>query len=298
MVELPRPRIPALAPLAADDDAAWSDLGFFGPQSISWKVHADPLFGAGGLRALFLQALHPRAMAGLAQNSDFQSAPWSRLMRTADYVVTVTFGTRAEARRVAGVVRGVHRRLTARDPVTGEQFGIDDPELLRWVHVVEAESFLSTARRGGLRLDADQVDRYYREQLQAAELIGLDPATVPCSAREVADYYERMRPQLAATAEARAAVRYLLWPPMPRRPSLVLARPGWMLLTGLGFSLMPGWARRLYGLPGLQVADLAPTVSVRVLKSLMTGLPTPLRESPPKIREAHRRAQSVATAEL
>jgi uncharacterized protein (DUF2236 family) len=298
MVELPRPRVSPRPPLAADSGSLQSDLGFFGPQSISWKVHADPLFGAAGLRALFLQALHPRAMAGLAQNSDFQSAPWSRLMRTADYVVTVTFGARAEARRAAGVVRAVHRRLTARDPVTGEQFRIDDPELLRWVHVVEAESFLSTARRGGLRLDAEQVDRYYREQLQAAELIGLDPATVPSCAQEVADYYQRMRPQLGANAEARAAVRYLLWPPMPRRPSLVLARPGWMLLAGLGFSLMPGWARRLYGLPGLGVGDMAPTLSVRALRGLMTGLPTPLREGPPKIREAHRRAQSAAAAEI
>ena len=298
MVELPRPRISKSSPPAADRGTARSDLGLFGPRSISWQVHADPLFGAGGLRALFLQALHPRAMAGVAQNSDFDSAPWDRLMRTADYVVTVTFGTSAEARRAAAVVRGVHRQLTACDPFTGEQFRIDDPDLLRWIHVVEAESFLSTARRGGLRLDAQQVDRYYREQLRAAELIGLDPATVPSSTAEVADYFRLIRPQLAATPEARAAVRYLFRPPMPRRPARALARPGWMLLAGLGFSLMPGWARRLYGLPGLGVADLAPTLSVRALRGMVTHLPTPMRDGPPKIREARLRAQSAAVAEV
>jgi uncharacterized protein (DUF2236 family) len=160
---------------------------------------------------------------------------------------------------------------------------------------VETESFLSTARRGGLRLSPPEADRYYREQLRAAELVGLDPDTVPASVDEVAAYYRRMRPRLIATAEARAAVRFLFWPPMTRRPALALTRPGWFAVAGLGFSLLPAWARRLYRLPGLAIADLPPTAGARVLRGAITNLPTPLRDGPPKIREARRRAATLAS---
>ena len=71
------------------------DLGLFGPDSVTWKVHAEPVLLVAGLRSLYLQALHPRAMAGVAQNSAYQSDPWGRLVRTATYVATTVYGTTA-----------------------------------------------------------------------------------------------------------------------------------------------------------------------------------------------------------
>jgi uncharacterized protein (DUF2236 family) len=75
------------------------DLGYFGPNSVTWRVLADPAAGVGGIRALFLQALYPRAMAAVAEHSQFAQDFWARLQRTAQYVTTVTFGTRAGRRR-------------------------------------------------------------------------------------------------------------------------------------------------------------------------------------------------------
>src|SRR3954451_18585666 len=178
------------------------DVGLFGPGSVTWKLHREPILLLGGLRSLYLQALHPRAVAGIAQNSNFRGDAWGRLVRTSDYVGTVIYGSTEEVEAAGHRIRRLHSRMTAIDPRTGERFRIDEPDLLRWVHVAEVESFLSTARRAGLTLTDDEVDAYYTEQLAAAELVGLDPATVPASAAEIAAYYEAMRPGLSLTRDS------------------------------------------------------------------------------------------------
>jgi len=125
------------------------DPGLYGPHSVTWRVHADPSMALSGLRALLLQALHPLAMSGVAQHSDFRQDPWGRLFRTADYVGVTTYGSTEQARRAGAKVRGIHRKLAGIEPETGTAYRVDDPELLRWVHCVEVESFLSTAVRCG-----------------------------------------------------------------------------------------------------------------------------------------------------
>ena len=111
-------------------------LGFFGPDSVTWRVHSDPSFSVGGLRALLLQALHPVAMDGVARFSGgFKEEPWPRLIRTATYVDTLTFGTRTEAVEAVARVRSIHERLGATEETTGRAYRVDDPDLLLWVHV-------------------------------------------------------------------------------------------------------------------------------------------------------------------
>ncbi len=282
-----------------DGDRAFAgvDLGLFGPGSVSWRVMADPAFAIGGLRALFLQALYPRAMAGVAQNSDLTAPPWGRLLRTARYVHTVTFGTSEQAQRAGARVRAIHRALWATDPDGGQRFRLDDAEALLWVHVVEAESFLSTARRAGLRLTAQEVDLYYREQVRAARLVDIDPDVVPVTAQQVAQYYTRMRPRLRLTEQAAHAARFLLWPPMSAKAQLYGARAGWLAVTGTAFGLQPAWARRIYRLPGLPGGDVPPLVTARVLRAAAVRLPTPLRRGSPILQEARARAAAAGVAE-
>lgn len=257
------------------------DPGLFGPASVSWRVHADPLMPVAGLRALLLQALHPVAMSGVRQHSGFRTDPWGRLRRTADYVGTVTFGTREEAERAGARVRGIHRQLGGVDPVTGRHYRVDDPDLLRWVHCTEVESFLTTFARSTGGVSAAEVDRYYREQRRSAALVGLDPASVPGSQQEITDYFTEQRPLLAATPGARAAARFVLWPPMPAWVSVATpARPAWAALGTLAFALLPRWARRLYRLPGLPSTDLTATVGARSLHTALSVLPAGWRDGP------------------
>ena len=257
------------------------DVGLFGPDSVTWRVHADPSMALAGLRALLLQAVHPFAMSGVAQHSDFRSDPWGRLFRTAEYVGVTTYGTTAQAQRAGAKVRGIHRKLAGIEPESGRPYRVDDPDLLRWVHCVEVESFLTTAVRCGLRLPRAERDRYYAEQTRGAALVGLDPATVPGSVVEMAAYFHDVRPQLRVTAAARDAARFVLWPPMPALVQLgTPARPGWVALATAAFAMLPRWARRLYRLPGLPTTDVAVTAAGIAFRTGLLVVPDALRAGP------------------
>ncbi len=258
-----------------------SDRGLFGPDSVTWRMHADPTFAVGGLRALLLQALHPLAMAAVEQNGGFEADPWGRLTRTSQYIATITYGTEREALRTSARVRGIHRKLRGTDPVTGVEFRVDRPDLLLWVHCCEVDSLLSVALRGGLDLSDEQADQYLAEQVRAAELVGIDPAAVPASRAELAAYFEALRPELRITAAARRGARGVLTPPMPTWVRfLTPARPAWGSLAALSMGLLPGWARRLYRLPGLGLTDKASTAAVRALRSGALAIPERFREGP------------------
>ncbi|MEU4634222.1 oxygenase MpaB family protein [Micromonospora chalcea] len=278
------------------------DLGLFGPGSVTWKVHEEPILIVAGLRSLYLQALHPRAMAGVAQNSNYRSDAWGRLVRTATYVGTTIYGTTAEAQAAGRRVRARHARMRATDPFTGEEFRVDEPELLRWVHVTEIESFVSTARRAGLALTDDEVDGYYTEQRRSAALVGLDPDDVPGTAAEVADYYRDVRPQLRMTREAAETALFLTAPPipwklsLPARVGLNLGPPRWAYLgiaaTALG--MLPPWALRLYGGLGLPTTALSADLSARALRLALAAVPRRYREGPLQQAAKERAARLTA----
>ena len=264
------------------------DLGLFGPDSVTWKLHEEPILIVAGLRSLYLQALHPRAMAGVAQNSHYKADPWGRLVRTSMYVGTTIYGTTAEVEAAGGRLRRLHSRLSATDPRTGERFRVDEPDLLRWVHVTTVESFLSTARRAGLALTDDEVDAYYTEQLRSAELVGLDPASVPATAAEIAAYYEDVQPELAMTREAAETMIFLTAPPVPWKMSLPLriglnigpTRWAYLGIAATALGLLPPWARRLYGGLGWPTTDVSAELSVRSMRLLLNALPRKLRDGP------------------
>ncbi|XQE78070.1 oxygenase MpaB family protein [Streptomyces microflavus] len=191
-----------------------ADPGLFGPRSVTWQMHGDPMMWIAGIRALYLQALHPRAVRGVTQNSDFRRDAWGRLLRTASFVGTITYGTTAAAEQAGARVRKIHRTLKATDPATGETYGIDEPELLLWVHCAEVDSYLQVQRRSGFPLTDAQADRYVDEHRAGARLVGLDPAKVPATAAALAAYFERVRPELALGPEAADVDDFLRNPPV------------------------------------------------------------------------------------
>ncbi|MGY1807286.1 oxygenase MpaB family protein [Blastococcus sp. SYSU D00669] len=263
------------------DDDADDLLGFFGPESVTWRVHSDPTFSVAGLRALLLQALHPVAMDGVARNTAAREDPWPRLVRTAAYVDTLTFGTRREALRAVRRVRGIHRRLGGVEETTGREYRVDDPDLLLWVHCCEVDSLLSVARRGGVPLTDDDADRYVAEQVTAAVLVGAAEADVPRSVAALAAYFDAVRPSLALTPAARDAARLVLLPPMPAWVRfLTPARPAWGTLASLAFASLPRWARRTYSMPGLALTEPATTAALKAFRQATLALPQNARRSP------------------
>ncbi len=190
-------------------------------------------------------------------------------------------------------IRRMHSRMTAIDPRTGERFRIDEPDLLRWVHVAEVESFLTTARRAGLELTDDEVDTYYTEQQRAAELMGLDPAMVPGTAAEVDAYYAAIQPELGMTRAAAETALFLTvpsvprnWGPAPLRLGLTLGPARWAYfgVAGTAIALLPAWARKAYGGLGWPTTDVTADLSIRgmrlLLASVLAAVPARYRVAP------------------
>ncbi|OZM83706.1 hypothetical protein CFP66_04275 [Pseudonocardia sp. MH-G8] len=273
-----RPGEPVLVSTTPPSSAA---QGLFPPGSATRRVIGDPAALIGGISALFLQALHPRAMAGVDQHSSFPDDFWPRLQRTAGYVTTLAFAETATADRAAARVRAIHRRVRGVDAVTGQAYSADDPDLLRWVHVTEVSSFSAAVRRLGL-IDSVEEDRFLAEQVRAGALLGA--TDLPRSRTEVDAYFAAVRPELTASAAAHRAARRLLLAPMPLRVALLTpARPAWTVVAAVAIGMMPGWAKRLYGLPRVPGEDLATTAGLAALRAGMlavrraTGRPGPPR---------------------
>ena len=255
------------------------DLGYFGPDSVTWRVHAEPVTMIGGLRALLLQALHPEAMALMSARSRFRDAPWSRLQRTAEYVATVSFGTTSEADAAVDRVRAVHARL-----------GVTDPDQLAWVHACEVDSFLVAAGHVGVPLPSAAVDRYLAEQARVAAGIGVPVELIPTTEVELSALIDRIRPQLALTRAAVEAARVILLPPLPVPPRYAVpARLGWTTASSLAVGMLPDWARRMYRLPPLPGRRVATTVVLRGVRAGMALLPDEWRHGP-HYRSARERA--------
>jgi uncharacterized protein (DUF2236 family) len=218
------------------------------------QVHSDSAMFIGAIRALLLQSLHPLAMAAVAEHSDYRGDPWGRLQRTSRFVGVTTFGRAGEAQQAIARVRAIHQRVTGTAP-DGRAYAASDPHLLTWVHIAEADSFLRAHECFGTRpLDKADRDGYLTDMARIGTELGVpDP---PRTEAELAARIRAYRPELAATAAAREAARFLLLrPPLP-----VFARAPYGVLAAAAVSLLPGWARRPLYLPRLPVTE---TVLVR-----------------------------------
>jgi uncharacterized protein (DUF2236 family) len=256
-----------------------ADLGYFGPDSMTWRIHGEPVAMVGGLRALLMQALHPAAMEVLASRSNFRDDPWQRLESTVLYVGTVSFAPRADVDAAAARLRTVHAAL-----------GIDDPEQLQWVHLCLVDSFLAGARAAGLRLTPDEVDAYVAEQALAASFAGVPVDRVPETAAQLQEAIDALRPVLRCTPQAREAARVVLAPPLRVPTALILpARLGWSTISALAVGLLPRWALRMYRLPALPGRTVATAAGLRTLRGAVRALPAQYREGP-LYREAKERA--------
>ena len=245
---------------------AREDEGLFGPGSVTWRVMSSRIMWVAIVRALYLQALHPRVIRGTLQNAATIAEPvdaWARLRRTRTFIEARTFGTTAEAERAGRRVRTIHQSLTGTDP-GGTRYRVDEPELLLWVHCGEVASCADIARRSGLPFSAADLDAFVAEQRASAELVGVDRAAAPASMAELAAYYQKMRPKLYACDEAKQALRLTIHPPVPDGNRVL--KLGLPPVSVLAFATLPRWARHMYGRPDGPLSDMAATAGLRATR--------------------------------
>lgn len=220
-----------------------ADDGFFGPASVTWRSAGDLSAPVAGLRALMLQALHPLAMAGVDQHSDWRDDPVGRLAATQAYLATVSFGERAAAQRVAERVRRIHTRVTGVDGVTGKPYAAGDPALLLWVHVALVDSNLAARSLFGVPLSPADADRYVGEMTVAAELVGVPREMVPASVPQLTGCIEAVKPELACTPAASESMAFLLEPPGLDEDIAEI----WQDIRDGAVGSLPQWAAEMYG---------------------------------------------------
>ncbi len=245
-------RIRVVGPDASRRSAELFDTdepGWFDDDAPIRRVHSDASMFIGGLRALLMQSLHPRAMAGVAQHSDFRDDPWGRLQRTADFLAATTYGPASEAERAVARVRRVHDHVVG-VTADGAEYAANDPHLLKWVHLAELDSFLAAHDRFGSHpLVGDERDEYIADSAVIARALGvIEP---PTTERGLRAQFRAFRPELRGTREAREAARYLLvQPPLP-----AAGRPAYGLIAAGAVSLMPAWTRWPLRLPWLPLSE-------------------------------------------
>jgi uncharacterized protein (DUF2236 family) len=233
-------------------------------------VHGDfTSMMIGGVAALLLQMLHPRALAGVWDHSDFRHDMTGRLRRTARFIAGTTYGSADEATGLIAHVQAIHDRVSGVMP-DGTPYSANDPDLLTWIHVAEVSSFLAAyLRYKDAGLSAADQDRYFAETALIAEKLGA--TEVPKSRAAVEAYLRQVRPQLLYDHRTSEVARALL----DQRAASPAIAPFMKLIFQAAQDLLPAWAAQMHGFRIAPVSRPAVRTAARglgrVLRWALTG---------------------------
>ncbi|MDN3479088.1 oxygenase MpaB family protein [Curtobacterium sp. APC 4022] len=222
-----------------------TDAGFFGPGSATWSVHGGNQTIVAGVRALLVQALHPGALAGVADHSRYKEDPFGRLAGTIRWIYTVTHGDTATATSGSDWVLRLHERVRGQyvdGHGIGRPYTANDPDLARWVHLAFTDAFLRTAQRWGEPIPGG-ADAYVREWAIAGRLMHVhDAPETEAELRAQMDGYLD-RGELAVTPRTREVLRFIKNPPLA-----AMLRPGYRALYQGAVSTLDSRHRALLGI--------------------------------------------------
>jgi uncharacterized protein (DUF2236 family) len=217
------------------------DAGLFGPASIAWQVHANfTAMMVGGLSSLIVQSLHPRALAAVWDHSDFRHKLKERLGRTAHFVAATTYGSEAMALNAIRRVNTIHANIRGTD-LQGQPYVANEPELIRWVHLVEVTSFLAAYQHLAKQtLSPQACDQYITEMARVGHLLGaLDlPLTYAATQAELLSYADALRFDARAQEILQTIQAY---------PVDVLDKPWMAMVLKCAFDVMPPWVLSVIG---------------------------------------------------
>ena len=280
--------------------AEGEDSGHFGPDSAVWTVHGGMSTIPAGIRALLVQALHPGALAGVAEHSDYRSDPFARLAGTIRWIFTVTYGSREQARQACDHVRRLHvpvrGEYTAGDG-SRQRYSANDPGLSEWVHLAFTDAFLSSYEHfvgpvpapPGTPEGVSGADAYVAEWAVAGELMGVqDPPRTRAALRQRLQDHDDAR-QLAGGARVQEVVGFLENPPLEAN-----LKAGYRALFVAVVDSLPTRYRELTGLRGTPVPALTQVMGRLTLRVIGRALPRP---GPAEQAARRRRERLAATAD-
>ena len=266
-----------------------ADPGYFGPNSMMWKVNKEITVLFGGARALLMHAAHPLIAAGARQTSFYQRDPWKRLIRTLSLQNSVTFGTKEEADDSAHRINKLHEVIKGTDEITGDVYDALDHEQLLWVHACLQISSIYFYEKTVKKLTQEEKNQYHRENMLAADLVLINIKDMPQTHEELKQRVikkSQTKDYLIVTDVAKDVQDIIAGGPVPTH-----IKPIWPFIAFTAFNTLPKEFKELYGVSESKVKDLILSFNLNFLKYTRPFLPPFFRLIPPA-RWARQRIKS------
>ena len=247
------------------------DPGYFGPQSMMWKVNKEITVLFGGARALLMHAAHPLIAAGARQTSFYQRDPWKRLIRTLSLQNSVTFGTKEEANDSAHRINKLHEVIKGKDPVSKDTYDALDHEQLLWVHACLQISSIYFYEKTVKKLTVDQKNKYHEENMIAADLVLVDINKMPKTHNELVEWVTNKSRQdnyLMITDVAEDVKDIIAGGPVPRH-----IKPIWPFIAFTAFQTLPNEFKKIYGIKSSNFKRIIVNFNLAILKYTRPFLP-------------------------
>ena len=247
------------------------DPGYFGPQSMMWKINKEITVLFGGARALLMHAAHPLIAAGARQTSFYQRDPWKRLIRTLSLQNSVTFGTKKEADDSAYRINKLHEVIKGKDPISEGIYDALDHEQLLWVHACLQISSIYFYEKTVKKLTTLEKDKYHQENMIAADLVLVDIKKMPQTHNELKDWViekSRQSDFLMITDVAEDVKDIIAGGPVPRH-----IKPIWPFIAFTAFQTLPEEFKIIYGIKSSKLKRIIVNINLAILKYTRPLLP-------------------------
>ncbi len=248
-----------------------ADPGYFGPDSMMWKVNKEITVLFGGARALLMHAAHPLIAAGARQTSFYQRDPWKRLIRTLSLQNSVTFGSKKEADESAHRINKLHEVIKGNDEVTGDVYDALDHEQLLWVHACLQISSIYFYEKTVKKLSVEEKNKYHKENMVAAGLVLIDIDEMPQTHEELKEWVvnkSKTENYLIYTDVAKDVQEIIAGGPVPRH-----IKPIWPFISFTAFNTLPKEFKELYGVNESKIKDVILKFNINFLKFTRPLLP-------------------------
>ena len=248
-----------------------SDPGYFGPNSMMWKVNKEITVLFGGARALLMHAAHPLIAAGARQTSFYQRDPWKRLIRTLSLQNSVTFGTKEEADESADRINRLHEVIKGQDEISGGTYDALDHEQLLWVHACLQISSIYFYEKTVKKLSEDEKNQYHIENMKAADLVLVNTSIMPKTHKELKNWViqkSREKDYLLFTDVAKDVQDIIAGGPVPTH-----IKPIWPFIAFTAFNTLPKEFKILYGIKESKTKDIILKFNLNFLKITRPFLP-------------------------
>ena len=255
------------------------DPGYFGPNSMMWKINKEITVLFGGARALLMHAAHPLIAAGARQTSFYQRDPWKRLIRTLSLQNSVTFGTKSEADDSATRINRLHEVINGEDPVTGGYYDALDHEQLLWVHACLQLSSIYFYEKTVKKLTDEEKNLYHKENMLAAKLVLVDIEKMPQTHKDLKMWVtEKSRTEnyLKLTDVATDVQEIISGGPVPKH-----IKPIWPFISFTAFNTLPPEFKKIYGVNSNIFKSMVLSFNLSLLKYTRPFLPPFFRLIPP-----------------